>query len=324
MKLRWGILGIGKIAHKFVEDLLLLENMTLQSVASRSTSKAAMFKDKYNAKIAYGDYESLFKDSEVDIVYIATPHHAHMEWSIKAMDAGKHVLCEKPIAVNGEQFQLMNVKSKEKNVFLMEALWSRFNPTLIEVLSQVKANAIGQVNYLNAEFSFVRNFPPENRAINLNLAGGSLLDLGIYPAFLAYCIFGMPNEILASSRFNSSGSDEQTLAILRYEFGFAYLMSGFQSQTNNVAKICGDDGMILIDSRWHNSEAYKLISSDGSIESFSKPIRGHGYTYEIEECYKCIQANQTESKLWSHEDSDNLIAILDEIRKQIGLKYPFE
>jgi len=286
MKLRWGILGIGKIAHKFVEDLLLLENMTLQSVASRSTSKAEMFKDKYNAKIAYGDYESLFKDSEVDIVYIATPHHAHMEWSINAMDAGKHVLCEKPI--------------------------------------EVKANAIGQVNYLNAEFSFVRNFPPENRAINLNLAGGSLLDLGIYPAFLAYCIFGMPNEILASSRFNSSGSDEQTLAILRYEFGFAYLMSGFQSQTNNVAKICGDDGMILIDSRWHNSEAYKLISSDGSIESFSKPIRGHGYTYEIEECYKCIQANQTESKLWSHEDSDNLIAILDEIRKQIGLKYPFE
>jgi predicted dehydrogenase len=323
---KWGIIGPGKIAHKFVADLQLLEGTEVCAVASRSSERAAEFAKQYGIIQSYGSYTELMADPYVDIIYIATPHDSHAALSIEAMHAGKHILCEKPLGVNAHQVQEMINASQQNQVFLMEAFWSRFNPTMREILSKIKANEIGEVNYLSADFTFFRNDPDDSRMLNMDLAGGSLLDMGVYPVFLAYVVMGMPEEIRAAGRFHSTGADLQTAAILEYKSGIAQLMSGFISQSDMAAKICGTEGTIIIDPVWHESEGYQIFRPYEQNEAvhFSLPKKGKGYTYEIEECIRCIQAGQIESTLWSHQNSLDLIRIVDEIRAQINLRYPFE
>ncbi|MFK7905499.1 MAG: Gfo/Idh/MocA family protein, partial [Chitinophagales bacterium] len=189
--LQWGIIGLGKIAHSFCQDLQLVDNTAIAAVASRSTAKAEKFAAEYGAAKSYGSYQELFEDPNVDIVYIATPHDSHAEWSIAAMNAKKHVLCEKPLGVNQSQVKAMVEVAQQNSVFFMEALWSKFNPTIKTCIELAKSGtAIGEVNYVNADFTFSRNDADDSRMLNMELAGGSLLDMGIYPVFLAYSIFG--------------------------------------------------------------------------------------------------------------------------------------
>lgn len=321
--LRWGILGPGKISKKFANDLKLVDGAVLTAVASRSKERAKSFAQAYEIEKAYGNYEELFNDPEVDIIYIGTPHNSHMDYSLLAMKAGKHVLCEKPLGVNGQQVQAMIDCAQENQVFLMEALWSRFNPSIVEVLEKIKQGVVGEVNYINVDFSVHRDFAPDSRMLNMDLAGGSLLDMGIYPVFLAYVILGNPDEILATARFHETGADVQTAAIFKYDKGIANIMSGFESDSDMIAKIHGTEGKIMIDKRWHEPQGYK-IQKGQELAEFKLPKNGIGYTYEIEECVECISKGLLESKRWSHKNSLDLIRILDEMRKQIGLKYPFE
>lgn len=326
-KSRWGIVGLGNIAHQFVQDLLLLHDVEIVACASRTISNAQNFSKKYNIPKNYGSYEEIFKDEEVDIIYIATTHDSHAELSISAMKKGKHVLCEKPLAVNKKQVQMMVDASRMYNVFLMEAFWSRFNPSIRAVLNHVKNKDIGEVNYVNSDFTFYRDDKTESRMLNMDLAGGSLLDMGVYPVFLAYSIFGKPKQILAAGRLHSTGVDLQTAAIFKYKNGIANMMSGFNSQSDMIAKIYGTEGRIFIHPIWHEAQGYTLIKgNDGKYETldFSLPTNGKGFTYEIEECIKCISQDKIESDLWSHQNSLDLAEITDEIRNQIGLKFPFE
>jgi len=322
-ELKWGILGPGKIARSFADDLALVEGATLHGVASRSLERAETFAEAYQVESAYGNYDALIQDSEIDILYIATPHDSHMEYAIKAMKAGKHVLCEKPLAVNSVQVEKMIAVSREQNVFLMEALWSRFNPSIIDVLTKLKAGEIGEIKYVNVDFSVGRNFAPESRMLNMELAGGSLLDMGIYPVFLSYMIFGMPENILATAQFHETGADIQTSAILQYQKGVAHILSGFLSDSEMIAKIHGETGRINIHRRWHEAQSYEIIKEDNS-EVFNLPTIGRGYSYEIKESMSCIAQGLIESSRWSHKNSLELISILDEIRESIGLKYSFE
>lgn len=326
-QLSWGIIGLGNIAHQFIQDLQLLAGHTVVAVASRSRTKARKFASEYGVENYYGDYKSLFKDARVDIVYIATPHNSHAELSIEAMDHNKHVLCEKPLAVNKIEVQQMIAKAQSKNVFLMEAFWTRFNPSLQAILELLEKNTIGEVNYINADFTFYRDDPDDSRMLNIDLAGGSLLDMGVYPVFLAYVILGKPIQLSALARFHKTGVDLQTVSIFQYPSGVANLMSGFTSQSDMVAKIYGTTGRIYIHPIWHESQGFTLIQgNDGQYNSqeFSYPTKGKGFTYEIEECLKCIKNDQIESKIWSHQNSLELIEITDEIRRQTGLIYPFE
>jgi len=189
----WGILGLGKIANSFVQDLKLVHS-TIAAAASRSQQKANDFAQQYAISKAYGNYEALFEDPNVDIIYIATPHHAHADLAIKALNAGKHVLCEKPMGVNQKEVEGMVEAAKKNGVFLMEALWTRFNPTYQAIQKHLKNGDIGTVNFLNADFGFINKKPSEGRLLNINLAGGALLDIGIYPVFLAYSLFGKPDK----------------------------------------------------------------------------------------------------------------------------------
>ncbi len=321
--LNWGILAPGKIAHKFANDLALLDDHKIVAVASRSEKRAEKFAKDFLVQRTYASYENLLTDKDVDIVYIATPHTFHAEWAIKLLDAGKHVLCEKPLGVNEREATSIIDASKRNRKFLMEAMWSKFNPTIQACLRHVKNGDLGEVNYVNADFTFYNDPPEESRILNMDLAGGALLDIGIYPLFLAYSLFGIPNEVKALARFHKTGADIQAAATLLYDDGLALIMGSTVSNSEMVAKIAGKRGAIYIDSRWHEAAGYTL-DVGGKSKHYSLPKRGKGYTYEIEECLKCFRNGQIESDQWSHQNSLDMIRIMDEMREQIGLRYPFE
>jgi len=320
--IKWGIVGCGNIANKFASDLALVVDAGLHAVASRSLNKAQEFGQKHNSKKSYGTYDELFLDKDVDIVYIATPHNFHCELSLKAMEYGKHVLCEKPLAINRKEAEKMIALSKAKNLFFMEGLWTRFNPTFVEVKDRIDKGEIGPLKYIKADFSFKSEHQLDSRVFNLDLGGGSILDIGIYPTFLAYALLGKPKEILAKSIFhNTTKCDVQTSMLFHYEDAQAILYSSIMSKSKMIACISGSEGEIYLNDSWHVAQGYTLVKN-GEEEVFELPTKGIGFSHEIEECNNCIRNNQIESKLWSHQNSLDLISILDEVRGEVCLIYP--
>ena len=321
--IKWGIVGLGKIAHKFAQDLNIVQDCKLSAVASRSESKAKEFAQEYGVPIYYTSYDKLYEDSSIDIIYIATPHHLHKSCSVAAMRKGRSVLCEKPLGINQFEVEEMTKAAQQFNVFLMEAMWTRFNPVIKEVLKRVENNEIGEVKYLTADFFFNADSPDSGRLFNMDLAGGALLDIGIYPLFLSYILLGKDANILSACHKHTSGADLQTLMLLQYDACIAQLGCGFTTDSDMIARIYGTEGNIFIDKRWHEADKYS-IEIKGELEQFQINKRGKGYTYEIEECNKCIKEGKIQSKLWSHLDSLNLITLLDVVRRQNNIRYPFE
>ncbi len=322
--IKWGIVGAGNIAHSFSKDLALVDGGELTAVASRDIAKAKAFAKEYGAPYTYGSYEELFQSGSVDVIYIATPHTSHAKWSIAAMNAGHHVLCEKPIGVNKSQVLELIKVAKENNVFLMEALWSRFNPTIKKVKELVADGAIGDIGYLHADFAFYGlDRDEDGRILNPELAGGSLLDIGIYPIFLSYLMLGMPKDIKASVHFHKTGVEVQTSMIFDYENAQAILYSGLTSNSEMKAQIAGSKGSIFIHPRWHETTGYTL-EKDGAATINEVGKVGKGYAHEIEEVHACLAAGKVQSDLWSHQNSLDLIEIMDSIRDKTGIVFPFE
>lgn len=323
-KIGWGILGLGNIAEKFAKDLALVTTGKLVSISSRSKIKGQEFAAKHNVKNTYNNAQDLFNCTDVDVVYIATPHTLHKDLSVMAMNSGKHVLCEKPMGVNTKQVQKMIEASVKNNVFLMEALWSRFLPSIQKVKQIVDAKELGEISYIKSDFAFYGlDRAEESRLLNPNLAGGSLLDIGIYPVFLAYLLLGKPSEILATANFYKTGVEKQVSIIFKYDNAQAHLYSALTVNTETSSEIAGDKGILKLETRWHEAEGY-YIEKSREKEYFLMPKLGIGYTYEIEEVHKCIANNQIESKLWSHQNSLDLIQLLDKIREKTNIVFPFE
>jgi predicted dehydrogenase len=319
-KIKWGIIGLGKIAHQFASELQLIPTAELYAVASRDLVKAQDFASAHGCLTVYGSYDAIFQDKNIDILYIATPHNLHAELTIMALQNNKHVLCEKPIALHYNDALQMIETSRKYNKFFMEAFWTRFNPSIREALLHVQNGLIGDVKYLNADFAFKADIIENNRMTDLKLGGGSLMDIGVYPLFLAYLILGIPKDIVAKSNFHPSGADLQTSVILNYEKAQAILHSSFLSTSNLKATISGTKGRINLNSPWFMTESYTLIQNDVK-EKFKRPTLGKGYSYEIEECHKCIKSNKIESELWSHQNSLDLISIIEQVKTQIGLEF---
>lgn len=323
-KFNWGIVGLGNIAHQFCDDLALVEHNCIYAVASRSKEKSQAFAKKYKAVKTYDSYEALFKDAQVDIVYIATPHNSHAKLSIAAMNNKKHVLCEKPLAVNAQQVESMVAASKSNSVYLMEAFWTRFNPSVIEIKQKIEAGVIGNIIHIKADFSFPQDLTDtQGRNLNLALAGGSLLDMGPYPIFLAYLLLGMPNDIKASAQFHKTGADIQTAMLFNYENAQAVLYTGFCHESDMIARIYGTEGEIQIHRIWHQTQGYSLIKN-GKKKDFHKPTIGKGFSHEIMSCHEHLKLGKYENALWTHNNSMQLMSLLDQVRVQIGLKYTFE
>lgn len=321
---RWGIVGAGKIAHSFSKDLVLVSGGKLTAVGSRSLERAKKFADEYGAPHVFGSYDALFESDTVDVIYIATPHTYHAEVAISAMEAGKHVLCEKPMGVNKSEVERMIEAAKKNKVFLMEALWSRFNPTINAVKELVDSGEIGDVGYLYSDFAFYAlDRDEKGRLLNPELAGGSLLDIGIYPIFLAYLMLGMPADILAKVHFHETGVEKQCSMIFDYHNAHAMLYSGLTSDSEMKSEISGNKGSVFINPRWHEATSYTLVK-EGETKTLELSKIGKGYAHEIEEVHKCLQAGKLESDLWSHQNSLDLIYLMDTIRQKTDIKFPFE
>lgn len=321
-KYRWGIVGLGKIAHKFAEALKTFSNAELLAVASRNIDNAENFAYQHKSNRYYGSYEDLADDPEVDVVYIATPHHRHAELSKMCLEKGKHVVCEKPFAVNEKEAGEVYALAKSKGLFVMEALWTRFLPTYIKAKELVESGELGKVISLFSDFGFKAKFDPSSRLFNLELAGGSLLDVGIYPVFYALTLLGEPKHIKATAVIGYTNVDEQCAIIFDYGNGvLAQLFCSLISNNTQETSIHGDKSRLLIHHPSHGLTTMSLIQ-DWKLRGHVKvKYTGNGFNYQIEEVHRCLGAGLNESPSWTSEDSLRLMRTLDRIRAEIGLKY---
>ncbi|HHH54723.1 MAG TPA: Gfo/Idh/MocA family oxidoreductase [Bacteroidetes bacterium] len=319
-KIKWGIIGLGKIANKFAEDLLLSDNSILYGVASRSLEKAKEFGNKYKAVKYFDSYEALASDSEIDVVYIATPHTLHFENTMLCLRNGKNVLCEKPMGINLEEVTTMVKEARDRNLFLMEAMWTRFIPSINKMLELIKAGLIGGIVYIKADFGFKGDNNLESRVYSKALGGGSLLDIGIYPVYLSMLLQGSPEEIKAMARWTDTGVDSFCAMLFDHKNSSkSILESTIEADTPTEAYIFGTKGTIRIHSRFHHPEKLTLIREEEEV--YNLKIKGNGYFYEIEEVENCLFYGKKESDKHSLEDSLKLMEVIDRIKEKIGLCY---
>jgi len=318
---KWGIIGPGKIAHKFAEGLTEVPGAELYAVASRSLAKAEEFAKEFNATKFYGSYKDLIKDEEVDIIYIATPHVFHYEHTLLCLKHKKAVLCEKPFAMNKEQVNEMILTAKKENIFLMEALWTYFLPHYQYVLELVKSEKFGKITGLEANFGFEAPYLPEKRLFNKDLGGGSLLDIGIYPVFAALTLLGKPDSISAKAEFSETGVDESCSIVFNYQNGVrANLLSTINKNTTTSATINFEKATVTINRRFHEPTSVTILHNNKE-ETISFDVNTNGYNFEAEHVQQMLAQGRTESTIMSFEKSLELIGLLDEIREEIGLVY---
>ena len=319
--IRWGIIGLGKIANSFATDMQQVDNSIIYAVASRSQEKANDFGAKYNVDKCYDSYEELAQDPQVDAIYIATPHVRHAQDTLLCLTHNKAVLCEKPFAMNLQEVDSMIAKAKEHNVLLMEALWTRFMPHFKFVKEELESGRYGKVKSLHADFSFKAPVNPDGRLYNKLLGGGSLLDIGIYPVFCALALLGKPESITAKGKIGKTQIDEEIEITFNYKTDTrAFLSSSILKNTPTTATLVCDNGIVFLHSRFHQTDKVTTLLNGIKVEhDFS--YNAKGYTFEIMHFADLLRAGKTESPLMSFEFSRMLIQTLDEIRELIGLHY---
>lgn len=322
-QLNWGIIGLGKMARIFAEDLIKVKTAQIYAVASRTQNKATEFANDFGAKKAFASYEELMQDEKVDVVYIATPHVFHFELAMQCLRAKKHVLCEKPICMNLLQTKELIAEAKAQNRFLMEAIWTRFMPSTKKMLQLLEEKRIGELISIEADFGFKPVFDLNSRLFKKSLGGGSLLDIGIYPVFLSLLCLGKPSKINAITRKTTTGVDYSCYMLFDYATEEkAILQSTFENQTPCEAELFGTKGSIKLYSRFHQSEKLEILDEHrNTVEIFELPYQGNGYIHEIEEVNFCIQKGKMESNLLSHQFSLDLVQILDDVKNEIDLTY---
>lgn len=325
-KVRWGILGTGNIAGQFAQGLTSLPDAELVAVGSRAKNTAHSFADSFDIPHAHADYQSLAADPDVDVVYIATPHPFHMENTLLCLDAGKAVLCEKPFAVNADQAEKMIDAAAEKKLFLAEAMWMRFLPVIAKVRNWLNEDAIGQVTMLKADFGFEAPCDPNSRAFDPNLAGGALLDVGVYTVSLASMVFGSgPAAIASMAHIGETGVDERSAIIFGYDDGaLAVLTCAVTTDTINRAVIYGSNGRITIGPRFYCPTQATLSMTGESDQTIDIPLEGNGYNYQAAEVANCLRAGKLQTDIMPLKESLAILETMDKIRTQWKLKYPFE
>ncbi|WP_034058638.1 Gfo/Idh/MocA family protein [Lacinutrix jangbogonensis] len=327
-KIKWAVIGLGKIAEKFATDIKQVPNCELYAVASRTLTKANQFADKHNVANAYDSYEELLKNDDIDAVYIATPHSLHKENTIDALNSKKAVLCEKPLALNGKDVSKMIAAAKQNNTLFMEALWTSFLPHFKEakaIVTNKKINSIpfGKLIKLEADFGFQAKIDPEGRIYNKNLGGGSLMDVGIYPVFCSLSILGKPNKIDAKAVLLKNGIDASCDITFTYNTFKAYLKSSIIENTRTEAIFTFENCKLIINSRFHAASTLSIVFNDVSIETIKLDFNYStiGYSYEIDHFNNLIRANKTESDVMDFQSSIDLMEILDTIKTKINLDY---
>ncbi len=323
--INWGIIATGHIASRFARECSLLKNTKLLAVGSRKMSRARAFALKYNIPKYYGSYQLLVDNSDIDAVYIATPHSLHRANTILALKAGKSVLCEKPFAINAKEALDMIKLARKKNLFLMEAMWARFNPALVKLREILAKRLIGDVLHLRADFGFFAKHKTNHRLFNPNLGGGALLDVGVYPISLSSMVLGNPINIKCTAVFGKTGIDKQNSIILEYpENKIAQLSSAIQIDTDREAYIAGTKGSIKLDASWHRSLKVTVMvrKKNSIIYNFDEKCNGlHNETLHM---MNCIRFGKKESNIMSLDESLSIMKTMDKIRALWNFVYPME
>lgn len=319
---RWGIVGTGNIATRLAETLTAMPDAELVAVGSRSQASAERFGRAFDIPHRHDSHQALMDNPEVDAVYVATPHSQHCENTLMALEAGKHVLCEKPFAINAAQAKQMIDKAREKKLFLMEAMWTRFLPSYIKLRELLSQGVIGTPELVQCEFGFRLNAPPEHRLLNPDLGGGALLDLGVYPISLAFMVLGRPEQFETDALIGSTGVDEEAEVLLEYsDERRAELAASLRRPMNHNARIYGTDGYIEICSEFWRSQKLIVLAGDKE-EHLSLPFEGHGDQFQVQEVHGCIREGRLESETMPLTETLEIMEVMDAIRAHWGLRYP--
>jgi predicted dehydrogenase len=323
--LRWGILGAGSIANRFCSDVKLLSDHRLAAVGSRDKAKADTFADKFTIQNRHDSYEALVADPEVDVIYVATPHPFHKEHSLLALRAGKAVLCEKPFTINAGEAEVVVKEARDRGLFLMEGMWSRFFPALVKLRELVAEGAIGEPRMLQCDFGFRSGVNPEGRLFKPELGGGGLMDVGVYTVSLASMIFGEPNRSTSLANLGSTGVDEEAAMLLGYpKGGLAVLSTAIRLNTPHEATLLGTDGNIKVPGAWWCPRKLTVKRAGKDEETFEFPYEGGGFQFEAQHVAECLRAGKTESDVIPLDETLSIMRTLDGLRAQFGLKYPME
>jgi predicted dehydrogenase len=323
---RWGVIGPQGIANTFARGLAVVPDGELGAVASRTIEKAREYADAYGPDAAvYDDYDALIADPTIDAIYIAVPHRFHKELAIRCLDAGKPIMCEKPLTVNTGESEEVIAAAKRNDLFLMEAVWTRFLPLYGKIREVIDSGRIGEVNLVWSTFGFPLEFKPDGRWFNKDLAGGVLLDMGIYNVAMSQWVYGSdPVSVKGHSHFAKSGVDDLTTATMMYEGGkMAVFGCSFSTKLQNTLEIRGTKGFIHTENKfWFPPKATIRVGDD--IEEIEAPFEGSGFEFEIMETQRCIRAGLKESPGMTWASTLGNMRVMDEIRSQVGIRYDWE
>jgi predicted dehydrogenase len=322
---RWGILSTGGIAQQFTRDLLLTGH-TVAAVGSRTRESAERFAAHFELPAAHASYESLVADPSVDIVYVATPHPFHYPNAMLALEAGKHVLVEKPFTLNAAQAQHLVTYAADRGLVALEAMWTRWLPHMARLREIVAAGTIGELRSMSADHTQRLPDDPGHRLNALELGGGALLDLGVYPVSFASQLFGAPESVQAVATFKETGADAQVATMFGYPGGqIATTYCASTTRGPNVAVVLGSDGRIEVDSVWYTATGLRVYDKDGTlIENFRPLVDGRGMQYQAVQAEQLVSAGLIASDVLPPRETVAIMATLDTIREQIGLRYPDE
>jgi predicted dehydrogenase len=321
-KLRWGMMGPGGITLTIVHDFGLV-GISFDAVGSRSADRAKAYAETHSIPKAYGSYEELVADPDLDIIYIATTHNAHFENAKLALSAGKHVLLEKPFTLDASEAKQLVALAKEKDVFLMEAMWTRFLPNHVALFEKINEGIIGNPLYVIADHN---QFLPKEKAPRLHdsaLGGGSLIDVGIYPISFAHRIFGVPEKIKASATLMPGNIDESVAAIFDYSDGrLAMIQSSIRVYGPIKAFVMGDKGRIELEKPFFEHSSFTVYDMDDKVVfRYEGNIEGRGMQYQALEVERCIRAGLRQSPIMSLDETVEIMEVMDEIRQQTGIEY---
>ncbi|WP_462248492.1 Gfo/Idh/MocA family protein [Ekhidna sp.] len=315
-KIKWGILGPGIIAHEFAQDFKHVSNAEITAVASRSAERAKDFAEQYGIPCFHEGYEDLYADDNVDAIYVATPHNFHIEQVKRSLKAGKSVLCEKPITISQTECEELINLSNNTGQYLIEGMWTYFLPAIKKAQEWIDQGRIGKILHLKSSFGYPVPYDPKGRQYDPELAGGSLLDMGVYTVAMASKFLGdSPSHIYPIQQFAESKVDKDTLVTLEYEDRFAHLHSSFQCKLNNHTYIIGEDGYIDIPDFWRARECY-LYKVEEVVEHYKDDRKGNGFEFEIEDVSNQIIAGQSKPTIVTHETSLAFQKIMDAIVAQ--------
>ena len=323
--LRWGILGPGGIARAFARDLRTA-GLDIVAVGSRSSESASAFAAEFDVARPHGSYEQLVSDPEVDIVYIATPHPFHAEQAVLALEHGKHVLVEKPFTLTGAEAARVRDVAAEHGLLAMEAMWTRYLPHMARVREIVEAGTLGEISALMADHTQRISSDPTHRLNALELGGGALLDLGIYPISFAWDILGEPLAITASARLGETGADTEIATVMSHASGaLSTTLSASRAAGPNTAHVIGTDARIDIDRVWYNASSLRVVTADGTVlEEYASDIQGRGMQFQALAAEQYVAAGRTDSELLPIDETVAIMETMDEIRQLIGVRYPGE